>query len=631
VSDTTITLDILGITPSSASGTITATDRYQLPLTYSVSTAPAEGTAVAAADGGITYTVDGLLSSPTKSTDSFVITVSNSYTSSTANVNVTLRYDPLLPNQWHLSNTGQDVFSSTRPVAGNDMRVGAAWAEGVSGKGVKVAVVDDGLEVTHEDLKDNFDLENSFNFLTNEKNPTPAEVTDDHGTQVAGIIGASAFNGQGGRGVAYGATLRGYNLLEDGAYGIANLATALGGGTGVAADNDLFNASFGARVDPQLPFLPEFDSAQGATNAGTLSLRDGKGAPLVEAAGNSFEDFSSPVASRSCVFANEYKVSCSITASDTRKASTIPIIVGALAADGKKASYSTTGSSIWISAPAGESGFNNAFAPGLPENLYEPAITTTTRTGCDSKGNATNPLNSKNNDLAASCQYTAQMNGTSAAAPNAAGVVALMLEARPELTWRDVKFILAKTAIQVDRDMAPISLGSLVLEQGWVENAAGFSFNNWYGFGAVDAGAAVKMAKTHNLLPPQKQAFQVEVRPPVTTTIAAGTSYSLDFTVNSTEMTVNEGIVVYADFDTGAVFCNQVELQSPAGTKSIILHAATGFTNSYVANVRFATNAFYGEPINGVWKMTFWNVCTSAVSPTQLYNSFPQTLLFVGR
>jgi hypothetical protein len=47
--------------------------------------------------------------------------------------------------------------------------------------------------------------------------------------------------------------------------------------------------------------------------------------------------------------------------------------------------------------------------------------------------------------------------------------------------------------------------------------------------------------------------------------------------------------------------CNRVELTSPAGTKSILLHAANGFTNAAVVNSRFDSNAFYGEPVDVEW------------------------------
>ena len=48
--------------------------------------------------------------------------------------------------------------------------------------------------------------------------------------------------------------------------------------------------------------------------------------------------------------------------------------------------------------------------------------------------------------------YTNSMNGTSSATPVTSGSIALILEANPKLTWRDVKYILAKTATMVDPD-----------------------------------------------------------------------------------------------------------------------------------------------------------------------------------
>jgi subtilisin family serine protease len=102
--------------------------------------------------------------------------------------------DPLLAYQWSIQNVGASAFSSDLPVAGNDMNVMAAWAAGYTGKGIKVAVVDSGLEIEHEDLAANVDIANSYNFANGSNDPTPTFVGADHGTSVAGIIGAEAGN-----------------------------------------------------------------------------------------------------------------------------------------------------------------------------------------------------------------------------------------------------------------------------------------------------------------------------------------------------------------------------------------------------------------------------------------------------
>ena len=105
---------------------------------------------------------------------------------------------------------------------------------GVQRNCIKVGVVDSGLEMAHEDLATNVDLSHSLNFITGTNDPTPSLIGHDHGTEVAGIIGAAAFNNKGGRGVAYRAKLRGYNLLAPGADPLANMAAALGGVTASA-------------------------------------------------------------------------------------------------------------------------------------------------------------------------------------------------------------------------------------------------------------------------------------------------------------------------------------------------------------------------------------------------------------
>jgi len=322
---------------------------------------------------------------------------------------------------------------------------------------------------------------------------------------------------------------------------------------------------------------------------------------------------------------------------DTRRASTYPIIVGAMAADGKKSSYSTTGASIWIAAPGGEYGNSSSYVSSSDPNQFKPAIVTTTSSGCSNYSQAFNALDSRGaNSLSAQCQYTAKMNGTSSAAPVVSGVVALMLEANPSLTWRDVKHILANTAKVVDASFAPISRtgllpsGALTLEQGWVRNSAGYSFHNWYGFGQIDAARAVAMAKDYKtVLPPRNDGLAFTLRATQDIVIPSTSSYSFTASVTSGLSTV-EGIVLFMNFDTPGVYCNQIEVTSPSGTKSILLNGGAGLSQQSVREVRLASNAFYGEAAVGVWRVTYHNICNSAQGSTVLPFGSEQTLLFVG-
>ena len=144
------------------------------------------------------------------------------------------------------------------------------------------------------------------------------------------------------------------------------------------------------------------------------------------------------------------------------------ITVGALNADDTRSSYSTPGASLWISSYGGEYGYNQSHfnSQGVNWNgetsRLNPAIMTTDQSSCSKgyvssnadgvSGYEPNEFNDFSGDYSgnSSCNYTSNFNGTSSAAPNVSGVIALMLEKNPNLTWRDVRHILASTATQVD-------------------------------------------------------------------------------------------------------------------------------------------------------------------------------------
>ena len=99
--------------------------------------------------------------------------------------------DPELSRQWHYSNTGELPNS----VAGADINLFAAWQKNQGSREVIVAVIDGGIDYRHEDLSGNVG--------------NPAELfgepgVDDHGTHVAGTIGAENNNGVGVCGIAGG-------------------------------------------------------------------------------------------------------------------------------------------------------------------------------------------------------------------------------------------------------------------------------------------------------------------------------------------------------------------------------------------------------------------------------------------
>ena len=630
-----LSLNVMGVASSTVSSNISAADPQGLSITYSIVQDGAAGSAlVHASSGAFTYTVPG---HTTRTQDVVLVGISNGSLSANVTVTITLKTDPLIPNQWHLQNLGASSFASVLPLSGNDMNVAAAWRDGYTGKGIKVAVVDSGLEIAHEDLAPNVDAK-SFNFLNGSNDPTPNVSGFDHGTAVAGIVASAAFNGKGGRGVAYEATLRGYNLLASGAGTLANFGYALGGAS-YSSDVDIFNESFGSSSS-QLP--PQVNSYN-AINANALTLRGGKGAILVQSAGNSFSSFGSDPSV--CTQAKAYGVSCGSSSSDTRRDGTLPIVVGAIAADGTKSSYSNAGSSLWVAAPGGEFGMDSNYVPGASGDSLEPAIITASRTGCGNYSNRRNALDALGaNAQSAQCQYTAVMNGTSSAAPNLSGVIALMLQANPNLGYRDVKYILAKTAKKTDASRVGVTTSGLIsgtpvtLDQGWVRNAAGYWFSNWYGFGTVDAAAAVSEAKTYvNYLPTMQTAsanmnFSSTENVPQYSTAGS----TLNFTMAPSFTKVEHAMVILNLNDSPGLLCNQIELTSPSGTKSILMHALNGYSNNGVpqqsiTNSRILSNAFYGESTAGTWRLKFYDFCpTSIGSRTSFLSTDTQSLILTG-
>jgi hypothetical protein len=277
-----------------------------------------------------------------------------------------------------------------------------------------------------------------------------------------------------------------------------------------------------------------------------------------------------------------------------------------------------------------------------------PAMVTTALTGCRNafKGTAkVNALDAQGQNIySPQCQYTALMNGTSSAAPNLSGVVALMLEANPHLGYRDVKHILAKTAKKVDPAHAGVISTSVidgqstpvVLDQGWVQNAAGQWFSNSYGLGAVDASAAVRMAKNYSTYLSTLKSASLPANFTTHVNIPNGNTTGSTLTFNmSPSFSVVEQVVVSVNITASpALTCNQIELSSPSGTKSILMHAGNGFSNqgvlqTSIPGTRFMSNAFYGESGAGVCTLRCLDFCNST-TPTRIRSTDTQTLSLTG-
>ena len=526
--------------------------------------------------------------------------------------------DPLFANQWPLRNEGQNAFAESGGMAGEDLQMNEVIATGTpTGRGVKVAVVDTGLEICHPDLAANVVEGGSFNFKANPENgnswynasaadPYFPDSRGDHGTTVAGIIAAKANNGLGVRGVAPDVSLFGFNYLSE----QCCREDALGGSSFSPNSEqiDVFNMSFGS-------FGSQYDEPDNSVvQYGTSQLRNGLGAIYVKAAGNAF----------GLCLHFEHQVhaytGCSSSHGDAVNDLPYVIVVGALNASGRKASYSSAGSNLWISAPAGEYG------------VSEPATVTTDQYGRERGYSSRNyPGLARQTSSDPFGDYSSNFNGTSAAAPHVSGVVALLLEEESTLTWRDVKHILASTArrpgglFNVSSDVR-VMIGDqrATFHRDWITNAAGFDFHNHFGFGVVDVDAALALLRDGY----QPDSLGAQSLSDWFTASIDGAQIP-DHDGGGIELRLNLDLPTGTNIEAMQLYVTgahenlvdlSIELESPAGTRSIVNPVFNEtLAGEETLEWRLLSNAFYGESPRGVWTL---RVIDAAEDNTGMLNSW---------
>ncbi|KZV87400.1 subtilisin-like protein [Exidia glandulosa HHB12029] len=302
--------------------------------------------------------------------------------------------DPLFFQQWHIVNDFNPA---------NSVNVTGVWESGITGKGVTVAMVDDGLDYNSKDLAANFDAEGSYDFNDHESLPGPKLFDDTHGTRCAGEI-AAVRNDVCGVGMAYDAKIAGLRILSH-PITDADEATALNYGYQSTA---IYSCSWGPSDDGRSVGAPS-TVIEKAMVQGINAGRGGKGSIFVFASGNG------AAVGDQCNF-------------DCYTNSVFTVTVAAIDYTNARPSYSEACAANMIATYS--SGHGRAFA--------------------------------------------------------------LALEARPELTWRDIQHLCVRTAVQVNPT-----------DPDWERTASGRAYSYKYGYGSLDTWALVEAARTWKLVGPQ--------------------------------------------------------------------------------------------------------------------------------
>lgn len=378
------------------------------------------------------------------------------------------------------------------------------------------------------------------------------KTLNPHGTAVAGVAAASE-NGEGIVGVAPEAKLAGLRLL-----GNIDQFTGTYKSNGGLIANALFNWNRNRDIDIfnnswALKYMHRQPLALSAMELGAIIGRNGLGNSYVFAAGNEGMEGGNVNYNS---FAN----------------SRYAIAVAAIDNTGVHAPYSTPGASILVSAPSGNGKKDDEYG-----GVYTTSITT-------------------------SHGYADDFTGTSAAAPLVSGAIALMLQANPNLTSRDVQHILVKTAqpTEVVRDAS----GKIAAGNGWTKNQAGYWFNDKYGFGVIDVDKAVSMAV--NWTPVERETVILSGTQNVNEKIPNGNG-KLDSSTAKVERDITvEKVEVMLDVEHTNWADLRVVLTSPDGTKSELAKSISNDFASLKTDAKwwtFTSVRHWGESSKGKWKL----------------------------
>ncbi|XP_074662542.1 neuroendocrine convertase 2-like [Tubulanus polymorphus] len=459
--------------------------------------------------------------------------------------------DPQFKNQMYLVNKRMK-----RSLTGtHDLNIAPIWKQGITGKGVVVTVIDDGLDHRNTDLKTNYDPKASDDLNSpdiNDHDPIPNSSVpgNDHGTMCGGEIAATANNSFCGVGIAYNANIGGVRMLDGRVTDLLEAEALLFQSHYI----DIKTASWGPRDDGMKMEGPR-RYVHLALNEIATKGRNGLGTLVVFASGNGGGN-------GDCCNADGYVSNTNV------------INIGAVDGEGKLPSFgehcASVLTSVYTKSPGGDK--------------RTGVVTTDWFNGCSN-----------------------HFSGTSSAAPIAAGCFALALEANPKLTRRDVQNLVVRS-----------SRIPYVGAKSWLVNGAGYHFSHDFGFGVLDCGRLVELAQKWKTVPelhicktPQNEENKhLKSKGSVISTITTD-GCETNKSVNVGKL---EHVEVKIDLDHTRRGDVQLQLTSPTGTTSTILFTRYRDNNDMGIHFTFMSVHFWGETAKGTWTLNVTDIPASGNS-----------------
>ncbi|OWF42042.1 PC3-like endoprotease variant B [Mizuhopecten yessoensis] len=449
--------------------------------------------------------------------------------------------DKYYRDSWFICNEGQ-----TGGKCGVDLRVNKAWQGEFTGRNIRVVVLDDGLDHSHPDLRGNYDAEISSDLNDKDSDPRPDVSNPDnsHGTRCAGEIAGAANNGICSVGIAYNCKIGGIRILD----GVVTDALEAQAMLHKVSMVDIYSASWGPRDDGRTMEGPNLAS-KNALSLGVEKGRGGKGSLYVWATGNGG-------IADDCCGADGY-----VGARET-------ISIGSINDQGERPCFMEICSSTMATVPSGGEPCNTFGKRNKPRIRV---VTTDINGGC-----------------------ILNFEGTSSAAPMAAGVFAVVLEANPDLGWRDMLHIIAITA------RIPIPE-----KTGWHVNDCGYHTNHELGFGVLDVATMVAVAQTWGNVPKENVCHspRITVNMKINSNLCVEMKVEMSKCQSDPNRRINflEHVMLYAHLDHSRRGDIEIKVTSPAGTMSTMMYRRPRDDSKEGMDFTFMSVHFWGESASGEW------------------------------